>query len=632
MSIFLALVRRELVERRGIVWGVVAMVALPLLARFLPGLRPETAREAQGTLALLATFTLPTALALGLGASAVGEDLACGRLGFYFSRPLSAWGLWAAKMAVPALLALGAWAALVPQLSMPSRSASAFSALDEPVLLWSPAVLVALVLLANVASVAYRARDGLFWLDLAALVAVAAASLIVGSRLYEAGAVRTLPRLLVPATVGVTVFAGLAGLLQVVQGRSDVRRGHRVLSSVFWGGVGATVLMSAVFAGWVLAAGPADLGVIFCGGALASSEGATVAFPADGERAGYRPGFLLDTASGRFEAFPLERCSGLGLSADGRRAVWVEGGRPPVLVVGRLGLGGWSRSTSKLPGAVLGASAVSMVGLDRDAQRAVVATPDRIWVVDTDSGAELSSAAVAGAERATFSGSSVRIYAVDSRSVTATLLDLRSEKTRLLARVDGAGWLRDVRDGRALVGRADRGIWLVEEDASVRSLLEVEAGSLVADAGLLSGGRVAAIVRRSPTIPVMPSQLRASPPHRDTLVVWDAPGAEPRRLPLETATWMGAEPREGWVTLGQVLPESERHSSIVDLKSLRVVRTEPGLVPALLKRSWLGPTAPIAPGSPGTRLFVTPDRGLVRLDPETGRREVVLRRSGSSGP
>jgi hypothetical protein len=624
MRVFLALVRRELAERRGIVWGVVAMVAFPFLARLLPGLRPETAREAQGTLALLATFTLPTALALGLGASAVGEDLARGGLGFYFSRPLSAWGLWGAKMAVPVLLALGAWAALVPQMSMTSRRVGVFSALHEPTLMWWPAILVALVLLANVGSVAYRAKDGLFWLDLAAAVAVAVGSLGIAWRLYEAGAAGTLFFLIVPVAGVVWTSAGLAGALQVAHGRSDVRRGHRILSGVFWGGLGAGVLAGAVFAAWVLAAGPADLGVQPFGGALASPEGHTVAFGSDGHRAGYRPLFLLDTVSGRSQAVPWARLGGLGLSADGRRAVWVEEGHPAVLVVAQLGPGGWSRSTSSLLRAVREAPKLSLVGLDRLARRAAVATSDRIWVVDVESGAELSSASVAGAKQATFAGSSVGVYAADSRSraVTVTALDARSEKTRMIARVDGAEWIRDVSDGRGLVGSRGQVLWLIEEDGTVRKLLDVEAGLAIGDARLLSGGRMAAILKRWGA---------QAPPRSDELIVWDTPDAEPRRLALETSGWMGAEPRRGWLTLGQ--PYAEPGTVFVDLEALRVVRTERDLMPALVGPWRLLPeTANPPPGSPGTRLFVTRTGSLVRLDPETGRREVLVGRSGAPEP
>jgi hypothetical protein len=623
MKVFLALVRRELAERRGVVGGVAAMVALPLLVRLLPGLRPETAREAQGTLALLASFTLPAALAGGLGAAAVGEDLARGRLGFYFSRPLSAWRLWAAKMAVPVLLALAAWALLLPQLSMASGKAGPFSALEEPVVMWWPAVLVALVLLANVGSVAYRARDGLFWLDLAAMVAVAVVSLAVGWRLYEAGAMAGVWYLLVLLAAALTVSAGLAGALQLAHGRSDVRRGHRILSSVFWGGIGAAVLAGAGFAAWVLAAGPADLGVNRYGGAIASPEGSVVAFPTEGGRAGYQPVFLLDTASGHVDALPLERLSGLGLSADGGRAVWVEDGHSPVLVVARLGPGGWSRSTASLPPATLGAPAVWMVGLDPDARRAVVATSERIWVVDVESGAELASAAVSWARRAAFTGSSLRVYGLGPRSGEATItsLDLRSEKASVLAQVDGADWVCDVRGGRALVGRRGKALSLVEEDGTVRSLLEVEPPFALGDAGLLSHGRVAAVV----------SRWGGVGHGRTELVVWDTPDEEPRRLALPTGGWLGAEPLDGWLTLGQV-HDRGRGTTFVDLEPLRVVRTEPGLVPILAEPSWLGPRGTVPPGTPGTRLFVTEAGGLVRLDPETGRREIVLRRSGAPEP
>ena len=58
-------------------------------------------------MAFLFGVTFPIALAIGLGASVIGEDLAERRLGFYFSRPLSGWAIWASKNLAAILITLG---------------------------------------------------------------------------------------------------------------------------------------------------------------------------------------------------------------------------------------------------------------------------------------------------------------------------------------------------------------------------------------------------------------------------------------------------------------------------------------------------------------------------------------------
>jgi hypothetical protein len=107
----------------------------------------------------------------------------------------------------------------------------------------------------------------------------------------------------------------------VVKGRTDFRRGHRLLSLTLWASLLATALSAQGYASWVLAAEPKDLKEVGLSEVAPGSSWIAIFGPA-GKRADYRPEFLLDAASGRFARvrfFLPPR-----FTADGRWAVWLE--------------------------------------------------------------------------------------------------------------------------------------------------------------------------------------------------------------------------------------------------------------------------------------------------------------------
>jgi hypothetical protein len=91
----------------------------------------------------------------------------------------------------------------------------------------------------------------------------------------------------------------------------------------------------------------------------------------------------------------------------------------------------------------------------------------------------------------------------------------------------------------------------------------------------------------------------------------------------EGALYISGEPRLGWLALGADLPKPR--TFFVEVATGAVVRVEEGLTPASGSPAvlWNDPQA-LPAGSPGARLFVGTRGELVRIDPETGRREAVL--------
>jgi hypothetical protein len=359
MSGFVAILRREVFERRLLVLLALALGTIAVALPLLPGFRPGglATADLQGGMALGFALLLTVILAVFLGGSIVAGDLAERRLGFYFSRPLSGWAIWGGKMAAAlALIFSGGILVLAPAVLLGGNLSidgiwGVGSLLNVSgtslVVTWAVALLLVLVA-AHAASVIVRARSSWALLDLAALAVVA--GLVWGAlrRLRLEGVLLRAelrsgvdrPGIVVWMELGllaaVLLALAVAGALQVVRGRTDLRRAHQVLSQTLWGMLLAAALLFVGSTAWVLAAGPGDLlgfsGVL---AAPAAPTGHWIAFDGPAaRRPGYDPSFLYDFDSGRAVRARFGLMSQLnffgridtpvGFSADGRRAVWLE--------------------------------------------------------------------------------------------------------------------------------------------------------------------------------------------------------------------------------------------------------------------------------------------------------------------
>jgi hypothetical protein len=353
---FAAVLRREIFERRLLGLLTPALGLIAVLLPLVPGFRPGgvAVADLQGGLALVLALVLTVILALFLGGSIVAGDLAERRLGFYFSRPLSGWAIWAGKMAAALVLIFGGGILVLAPAALVGGNLNLEGiwgvgnviSVTGASLIAAWATFLLLVLAATHAvSVIVRARSPWALLDLAALAVVAG---LVWGTLRRMKLEGLLPRSTFLAwgdlpNIGAWIELGLlaaillalflAGALQVVRGRTDLRRAHRVLSQGLWGVLLAAVLLFVGFTAWVLAAGPGDL--LGFSGVAAAPGGRWLAFDGPAaRRPGYNPSFLYDLDSGRavharFGLLPsvsVFRISAptAGFSADGRRAVWLE--------------------------------------------------------------------------------------------------------------------------------------------------------------------------------------------------------------------------------------------------------------------------------------------------------------------
>jgi len=418
---FAAVLGRELFERRLL--AVVALflglaaVALPLMPGFRPG--GVAVADAQGGMAFGFALLLTFLMALFLGGSVIASDLAERRLGFYFSRPLPGWAVWAGKMGATLVLMLGSGLlVLLPAVLMGGNlsldgiwGVGGVISVSGPELLltWGIALLF-LLFGAHAASVVVRSRSSWAVLDLIALSVIAGLFWTMVRRMVLEGVLLRLSlarqeeRLGIVAWMEMGFFAAAllslvaASALQVTRGRTDLRRSHRVLSASLWGLSGLAALAFAGTALWVLAAGPEDLRGVRR--VSAAPAGSWIAFSGPAaRRPGYSPSFLYDVSSGRSvrARFGLIGAdlgeSAVLFSADGRRAVWMEFDGVPFrspLVVFRLDLD--RPGTRPVRTSISFPRAPGSLALSPDGRRlAAHQMQSRVTVDDIDSGRLLAS-------------------------------------------------------------------------------------------------------------------------------------------------------------------------------------------------------------------------------------------------
>ncbi|HEY0512400.1 MAG TPA: hypothetical protein VGH73_10875 [Thermoanaerobaculia bacterium] len=356
---FAAVLGREIHERRLLAVVALALGLMPLTLPLMPGLLPGgfSIQDLRSGLAFGLAMLLTGLLALFLGGSIIAADLAERRLGFYFARPLSGAAIWAGKTAAALLLVAGSGVIVLLPSVLLGIDANPFDvqamgkSWTDVVAIWGLALL-GLLLAAHAASLIVRSRSPWILLDLAALGVVAGLCWTTWRRLILAGVGAAPvywgwhywadPRQWMTDAIFLVALPALAlaGALQVIKGRTDLRRGHRVLSLSLWGTLLAAAVLLTGFSIWGISGGPSDLRRIWQ--ATGAPRGSWVAVVGPSARMpGYQPGFLYDLSSGRFFGAGFGAISNgfdpeVRFSADGRRAVWLayEGApyRSPVVV------------------------------------------------------------------------------------------------------------------------------------------------------------------------------------------------------------------------------------------------------------------------------------------------------------
>lgn len=627
MKRILAVARRELLERKLIFTAAALSSLIPFLVPIARRLHGATAREARETTALLLAAGFAIVLAAVLGYTVISRDLSERRLGFYFSRPLSNFSIWAGKMGGAFLLAIAAAAVIW----LPTLTTSAGQTVLVNLPWWTIWAVLGgaafLVLLTHAAGIAIRSRSALLALDAISLLLGAAATTAIVWRLLRRTAWD--PIRIGAAWLACVVAAGLvaAGIASVARGRTDIRSAHRALSGWLWASIAAAVAGFGGYTAWVLNPAPTDLSLFSVGPA---ARGTWISV--NGQARGALAGFLFDTSTGAFLPAGSARPGWLEwnspvFSDDGAHAAWFEPtgyGGPFDLVTVRL-------DASKREPRRTGFSFPSLpydLLLSPDGARFVTISHDSLILGDLGSGRTVGAAKLPfGATwmTALFDGPD-RLRVFMRTETSLDLLDYDA-KQRTLSRTATISGLHQF----VFFLNADGDRFLIRERPGCRlRLFDGHTGALLAD-----------LLEESPREPAWKTGLdqRSLPREsswqafladgrivfatadesRGRLRVFGADGTPGRtidvpeggqvRLPGEAAPGM-------LIVAMHSIPDWERVAIFVaDVNSGKITKAADDLVPV----AWF------TPGSEATRLFVGPHRSsIVRFDVLTGERRVIL--------
>jgi hypothetical protein len=635
---FLAVFEREVVERRLLAAAALILGLVPLAAPWLPGLGGRGGPEVRSATAFALALCFSFGLALILGSSVVARELADRRLSFYFSRPIGGWAVWSGKLAAAFALALGAAVLILLPAALVERRfdipewvgpGGMLAGIKGSGLLWLAGLLL-LVLLSHAAGVALRSRSPWLVLDFAGLGLVAWLAWMVSHRLLFAGAHGAAA----VATTGL-LTAGLlalsaAGATQVLGGRTDIRRGHRLLSLTLWGALLVACFTAQGYASWVLAAEPEDLEKVHLTAAATRSPWISISGVAE-HRAEYYPEFLLNVRSGRFIRLrtPVSYWAPPRFSADGRWVFWLEP-REGALRLGpaelvRLDLR--DPQSRPEPTRMTYSEPFSQLAVSADGSRVAVGSGRRLTIEEVPSGRLLASAELPRAignyqDSLLFvDPGRVRLFGNDLFSDADPMQPEAFEAAEM--KVAGGGLVRTARleqvaapevnrDGtRILARRRSDGRVAVFDAGSGAVLAELPITGKESMTAFLADGRIALV----------------SGTEGKELRIFSPAFAPERtfRFRIAKALRLGGQPAPDRLVVAMAPrgPDSSRwdlsRTMLLDLTTGSVRRFGRGLLPVA------GPRG--GPESAASRLFTTGQTRLVQVDPETGRQTFVAGRA-----
>ncbi len=619
MKTFLAVARREILEKRFVLAAAAVASAIPILIPIVRQLPAGAARETRDFAAFMLSMGLSAAIAAGLGASIFAGDLAAKRMGFFFSRPISSVELWAGKLA-GAIFLIGASFGMILGLASlvdRGRAIPGELAIGLPIL---SASILAVLFGSNVLATIFRSRSGVAVVDLALSAAVTLLSVWTVSRLRAAGFEAPAP---VWWAAGVVVGAALvlSSYRAVARGRTDIRIAHASLSAVLWGILGTAAAGFAVYSSWALNAPPSALSRID----MAFPVGDRGWVAVEGRARGLDAAYLYDARSARHQRVRTEV---LEATPDGRLAAWL------------------------VPETANGPRTVHTLRLDDPSARAretKIVLSRRTWplILSAD-----------GSRLAAVSGRLLAVYEVESGRLLASV-QVRDKDEGISGAFVSPDVLRilRIRPG-AIPGRARREV--LELDVAAKKIETVGASDGLLSAApvlrsrdrdqiVMNEGRGSRVTIRDARTLQIRSTLREGEPARSSTVAilsdekivlglsddrsawlqtFSPDGAPLNRVPLGPTgrIRLGGETARDQLLVAVHLPSGgpglpERHVlHLVDLSNGTATKVADGLRPLI----WWWHPQRIAPGSEPTKLFLSDDQKLVRFDPSTGERRVLF--------
>ena len=251
MSI-LAVTRREWTGRRnvlllGLGYSVLQLIGLSFESDM------KIAYEKSIFMSVGVGIGLAWVIALLFGATMVSRDLEERRFGFFLNQPLHAAQIFLGKvLAGLGLALLAGLLASVPALLLGGMWRQFLLKDAGSILGIGLAGSLFLLLLFHAVSIQVRSRSLWLLLDLVTWTAFFAGVRWLSQRLMGAWAFQDLVHLWLGLLAGGTLGLGIAGYLQVAQGRADLQRGHRWVSVTLALTAGLLLLAGWADVAWVL--------------------------------------------------------------------------------------------------------------------------------------------------------------------------------------------------------------------------------------------------------------------------------------------------------------------------------------------------------------------------------------------
>lgn len=274
------------------------------------------------TVAMILAGVYGIALALALGTSAVARDLAERRMGFFFSKPVSATAIWIGK-AIGSLATLYGAAAIIalPSIVLAPRGWDEFRAgFGTEITLQVLAGCLIVFFVGHALSIIVRSRSARVGLDFLFIVAAVATVLLLLRPIYLGGGDDLSKEILqIFALVFVSILI-IAPLWQLSRGRADLRRNHAALSAAVWSGLLVTVLGIGGYVWWVIRTPPSR--IVAVSHIMQDRSGRWAYVTGLAGHGEYMPAYLIDTKTGERERMPADYT--LRFAGDGKSFVWFE--------------------------------------------------------------------------------------------------------------------------------------------------------------------------------------------------------------------------------------------------------------------------------------------------------------------
>ena len=349
------LMGQEISANRRLWWASLGVGGLPFLAPWLPSLSHHPALQVREGMALGLGGFFGVVLVLFLGSGFLARDLAEGRSGFYFARPLPGGalafgkllGAWVLALACQVVMLLGLWIEPLLQGRLLRARAlgeiqplfmwadqytpmTSYEGLPTPLpgasmpVLWALAVL-AILLIVHALTLWMRARSLWLLLDMTAMALLGALGHGVIERLQKVQAFGSLVWL-VRCGFAVLLLALLVALwAQVHWGRTHLQRSHRAFSLALWSVLGLAAVAADGYSRHVVSPELEDVAQIRFTAASPASPWLMLG-GVTRHRGGFPAAFLLQTDEGRSHYLGgLDvTASWFTFSQDGRRAAWLS--------------------------------------------------------------------------------------------------------------------------------------------------------------------------------------------------------------------------------------------------------------------------------------------------------------------